>query len=164
MACIHNWDSSLQVGSHHLARCFVREGYEVAFVSSPVTPMHVLTFSDPGTRDRFRTYNKGGVRYFGNDLWAYVPFALVAPDRRPVLNMEWLIRNWSRMTVPSVIHRVVREGFWDVDILYLDSIFQSFWLKFIHFRKSVFRIMDNHLGFPGSGSGLGSETTFTASG
>ena len=126
MACIHNWNSPFHVGSHHLARCFVRAGYEVAYISSPVTPIHVLTFSDPGTRDRFRTYKKGGVRHCSNDLWAYVPFALVAPDGRPLLNWEWFIRNWSGMTVPSVIRRVVREGFGDVDILYLDSIFQSF--------------------------------------
>ena len=154
MACIHYWDSPLQVGSHHLARCFVQAGFDVAYVSSPLTPMHLLKGFDRTFRERFCNCWAGGVTHLNGALWAYVPFALIAPDSRQFLQGRSLLRRWAKTSFPNIKRKLVSQGFGDVDILYLDSVFQSFWLDAIGFKKSVFRVMDNHLGFPGWGRSL----------
>jgi glycosyltransferase involved in cell wall biosynthesis len=158
MACIHYWDSPLQVGSHHLARCFVQAGYKVAYVSSPITPMHLFKSFDQGFRERILNCWAGGATHLNGALWAYVPFALIAPDSRQLLQGRSLLRRWAETSLPNIKRKLVSQGFDDVDILYIDSIFQSFWLDAIRFKKSVFRVMDNHLGFPGWGRSLGKIT------
>jgi glycosyltransferase involved in cell wall biosynthesis len=51
------------------------------------------------------------------------------------------------LTVPSVVRKVKEHGFGEVDILYFDTAIQSFWLKNIQARKTVFRIADQNAGF-----------------
>ncbi len=52
MGCIHPWGGPLTVGSHHLARCFVRHGWRVAYVSAPLTPLPRLAAPEPGQERR----------------------------------------------------------------------------------------------------------------
>ncbi|HEX5435623.1 MAG TPA: glycosyltransferase [Gemmatimonadaceae bacterium] len=80
-------------------------------------------------------------------LWAYVPGALVSPHNRPVLRGEWVHRRWSRWTMPDVVGVVRRQGFGRVDLLYIDSVNQAFWLDAIDARRSILRIADNQTGF-----------------
>jgi hypothetical protein len=51
MACSNPWNSVFQVGSHHLAREFLKLGYEVAFISDPISPFHLL--NSTGLKARF---------------------------------------------------------------------------------------------------------------
>ena len=51
------------------------------------------------------------------------------------------------MTFPSVVRKARENGFGEVDILYFDTAIQSFWLKAIRARKTVFRIADQNAGF-----------------
>jgi hypothetical protein len=62
MVCNNYWTSPFQVGSHHLARAFVKRGWEVAFISEPVSPFHGLRGLHPELRERFAYYRAGGVR------------------------------------------------------------------------------------------------------
>ncbi len=142
MACSNYWTSCFQVGSHHLAREFVKLGYEVAFISDPISPFHLLR-SD-GFKERFRIYSSGGVE---EGVWTYLPMTLLPPHREPVLQTEWVHRHWHQMTFPNVVRKVKDRGFGEVDILYLDTAVQSFWLGEIRARKSVFRMADKNAGF-----------------
>ncbi|HET9870926.1 MAG TPA: hypothetical protein VFR02_10590, partial [bacterium] len=110
MACCNHWTSPFQVGSHQLAREFVRLGYEVAFVSDPVSPFHLAAFGDL-TRERFRIHRSGGMRDLGGGLWAYVPLTLVPPQRGPLLGSDWAYHSWYRFTLPSVVEKARRAGF-----------------------------------------------------
>lgn len=147
MACANSWTSCFQVGSHHLAREFVKLGYEVGFVSSPISPMHLLSRQGNGLKERFSIYRSGGRRDVDGRVWAYVPGTFLPPNRLPVLNSEWVHRNWSRMTFPCVHKKVLENGFGEVEFLYFDTPIQSFWLQKIRARKTVFRIADHHAGF-----------------
>ena len=151
MGCIHYWDSPLQVGSQNLARCFVKAGYEVAYISAPLTPMHLLKAFDQGFSQRIQNCLAGGRKHLNGALWAYVPFSIIAPDSKPFLQNRMVFRRWAQTSIPNMKTKLVRQGFGDVDILYLDSVFQSFWFNAVHFKKSVFRVSDNLLGFPGWG-------------
>jgi glycosyltransferase involved in cell wall biosynthesis len=147
MACAQYWTSPFQVGSHHLARGLVAEGFEVAFVSDPVSPLHVLQGVTPELRERWAIHRAGGIRDLDGRLWAYVPAAPITPHNRPLLRTEWVQRHWSRLTVPNLPKVARGAGFSEVDFLYLDSLNQAFWLDGIPHHRSVLRIADRTTAF-----------------
>lgn len=148
MACSNSWTSVFQVGSHHLAREFLKLGYEVAFISDPISPFHLL--NGASLEERFQLYRSGGT--WEDRLWAYVPGTFIPPHSKPMLRSEWVYRHWHLMTFPSVVGKAKENGFGEVDILYFDTAVQSFWLKEIRARKTVFRIADQNAGFKKSTS------------
>lgn len=143
MACSNPWTSVFQVGSHHLAREFLKVGYEIGYISDPISPLHL--FKGASLKERFQLYRSGGVRK--DRLWAYVPATPIPPQNKPLLRSEWVHRHWHQMTFPSVVRKAKENGFSEVDILYFDTPIQSFWLKEIRARKTVFRIADQNAGF-----------------
>ena len=60
VASANHWHSPFQVGSHHLARGFVNAGWDVAFVSDPLSPWHVLGGNYTRLQERYRLYADGG--------------------------------------------------------------------------------------------------------
>jgi Glycosyltransferase len=141
------WLSPFQVGSHHIARGFVAAGWDVAFVSDPISPLHLAGRRSRELRDRAAIYRSGGLADLDGHLWAYVPGALAIPHQAPILRSSWLHRNWSSLSFPNVVRKVRGRGFGDVDLLYFDSSIQNFWLGAIKHRKSVLRIADRNVGF-----------------
>lgn len=143
MACSNYWTSCFQVGSHHLAREFARLGYEVAFISDPISPLHLL--KSDGLKERFQIYASGGKQE--GSIWTYLPATLLPPHRKPLLQSEWVHRHWHQLTFPNMVRKVKSRGFEEVDILYFDTAIQSFWLKEIQAKKTVFRMADKNAGF-----------------
>lgn len=142
MACSNDWTSPFQVGSHHLARGLVRTGYEVAFVSDPISPFHLARGWSRDLRRRFGIYQAGGRTDLDSKLWAYVPGSLLTPHNKPLLRAEWVARSWQHWTWPNPVRLARQHGFDPVDVLYIDSIEQSFWLKAISYQHSVYRVAD----------------------
>lgn len=147
MACPNYWTSPFQVGSHHLARGFLDAGWRVGFVSDPISPLHWLGGRSPELAERYAIWRRGGIEECDGRLWAYVPGALATPNNKPGLRSERLQRSWPAASVPDVVRTVRAHGFGSVDLLYIDSVSQRFWLEAIEHRRSVFRIADNNTGF-----------------
>lgn len=149
IACANYWDSPIQVGDHHLARGLVERGYEVAFVSNPVSPFHLLGRGGSLRRARFRNYRRGGQQDLGGRLWSYSPGALVVPHRSRPFRNRWVLDHWHRTSVPSVSRKVEQQGFGEVDLLYIREAKQAFWLDAVRYKKLVYRVADRDSGFPG---------------
>jgi len=147
MACPNYWDSPFRVGSHHLARGFIQDGWRVAYVSDPISPLHWLSDPSDELRERFRNYRTGGVSRLDGRLWAYVPAALLTPHNKPVLRTNWVSRHWPLLSWPNVVTMACVRGFTDVDLLYLDSVAQRFWVDKVKARRSVYRVADRSSGF-----------------
>jgi glycosyltransferase involved in cell wall biosynthesis len=143
MAASNAWNSVFQVGSHHLAREFLKLGFEVAFISDPISPLHV--FGSSTFNERFELYSSGGL--FEENFWTYVPFTLCPPQNKPLLRSSWVHRNWHKFTVPSVVKKAKANGFGSVDLLYFDTPSQLFWLDHIAARKTLYRRVDQNSGF-----------------
>jgi hypothetical protein len=149
MVCTNDWNSTFQVGSHHLAREFVNKGYEVAFISDPISPFHLLGNNRKELKRKFQIYSAGGIRDLDGKLWGYVPGCWLPPHRKSFFKSLWVHRYWYYTTVPSIVAKVLEQGFGKVDLLYFDTALQPFWLKEIEARRSVFRVADNSSGFTG---------------
>lgn len=152
IAAIHHWYSPFQVGTHAIAREFLRRGWDVAYVSAPLTPLHRFKPQDRDLVRRRQNHYAGGEYENGGKLWHYVPYALAAPDNRPLLSNAFLLRKWFRLSCPDLLHLVCERGFGSVELLFLDSLYQSFWLDHLDYARSAFRMADNNAGFSGYSS------------
>lgn len=147
MATVNQWHSPFQVGSHHLARGFAEAGWEVGFVSEPISPWHLLGGNAEELKDRYRLYCGGGVQVDSGRVWAYVPGAMFTPHNKPILRQRWIAEHWARFTMPQLVGKLQQQGFGEVDVLYCDSVVHQGWLKHIRAGKSVYRIADALSGF-----------------
>ncbi len=152
MASYHSWNSPIQVGSHQLAREFVKIGYEVAFVSDPISPFHLLPGASHSLSSRLQLYLSGGQRDLNGKLWAYVPAAPLTPTNRTLLRSRWVARNWWKTAFPSVVVQAFKNGFGEVDLVYIESVYQYFWLGKIRHQRSVYRMTDHPEGYQKMGT------------
>ena len=148
MATCNYWHSPFQVGSHHLARGFVRAGWEVAFVSDPISPWHLLAGQAKDVRERYHLYHHNGMTDCDGHVWAYVPGALLTPHNKPLLRSRWVGERWAQLSWPRLIETLRARGFGEVDLVYCDSVAHVGWLKEIACQKSLYRITDCLPGFP----------------
>lgn len=141
IAAANHWTSPYQVGSHHYARIFAKNGWEVLFISDPISPFHYLMKEKNQLNERARI-RKGLVESGNKNISIYVPLALFTPNEKPFFRTGFVTNNWYRFTVPNIIKYVKSCGFGNVDLLWFDSITQYFWIKSIQYGKSIFRISD----------------------
>ena len=111
MACPNYWHSPFQVGSHHLARGFLRAGWQVGFISDPLSPFHWLKGRDPDISRRAELAGPGGV-WQEENLWTFVPFTALPPQNRPLLRSEAVYRRWSALCRPGHNDRGGRRLRW----------------------------------------------------
>lgn len=146
MACTNYWFSPFQVGSNQIARCFVKDGWKVGWISDPITPLHVLGKRIGDVRARFDTYLQGGRYDLEGNLWSYVPGGVISPHNKPLLRSAWVHQYWHRLTIPNMINIINIQGFGNVDILYLNSSTHSILLDVISYDKSILRVADKNIG------------------
>ena len=142
----------MRVGSHAIATQFVERGWEVAYLAAPITPLNFLRPRSPQFEARLREHRAGGERDLQGKLWHYVPFSFLAPNNYPLMRSSWLFRNWTNLTSPFVKTVVSDAGFGEVDLLFLDSIYQPAWLDDIDYKRCVMRLSDYNAGFGGYGN------------
>jgi glycosyltransferase involved in cell wall biosynthesis len=147
MATCNYWHSPFQVGSHHLARGFARAGWEVAFISDPISPWHVFGGQGKDVRERYDLYRRNGTTDCNGHVWTYVPGALLTPHNKPLLRSRWVGEGWAGLSRPNLVQMLREKGFGEVDVLYCDSVAHVGWLEEIACQKSLYRITDRLSGF-----------------
>jgi hypothetical protein len=60
------WDSPFHVGSHHLAKGLASRGWDVGFVSDPISPFHALNGHKKEIQNRFLSYKSRGKRVYND--------------------------------------------------------------------------------------------------
>lgn len=139
------WDSPYQVGSHHLARGLAERGWQVAFVSDPISPAHAAAPSAE-LAARFALWRSGGA-WVEKNIFAYVPAGLCAPHNKPGLRSALVARNWHKLTIPPLDKILDKAGFASAELIYVDSLTQAYWWRDIPHKTSLFRLADNPAGF-----------------
>jgi len=145
MAVANYYTSPFQVGSHHYARAFEKLGYEVLFISNPISPIHKIFANSNELKERERIYKKGGES--AGSIFYYVPHSLFTPQNKLFLSSNFVLNNWQNFTCPSLLNFIKERGFSEVDILWFDSPLFGFLLDTITYKKSILRIADYSKGF-----------------
>lgn len=146
MASSNHLTSYAQVGGHHLARELAGRGWNVGYISDPLSPLHVFARNRQPIVERWRLH-RSPARSDKGRLWSWVPFTPLSPRNFPVLSSSFVMRHWLGMCVPPVRAMLSRNSFSDVDILYIDSVNFGGLLDVVKFRKSVYRMADDIRGF-----------------
>jgi glycosyltransferase involved in cell wall biosynthesis len=145
MAVANYYTSPFQVGSHHYARAFAKAGYQVCFVSNPISPLHAFFGDREHYWEKKRIWEKGGedsgpIRY-------YVPGALFTPQNKPLLSSNFVFHNWQKCSFPPLVEKLKSWGFGEVDIIWMDSPLFGFLQEQINCKHSILRIADYAKGF-----------------
>jgi glycosyltransferase involved in cell wall biosynthesis len=143
------YESPFQVGDHHLARSFAVDGWEVAFISVPITPFHYFSKQKRTLKERLKIYrSKGRLHQVGQGkILSYVPGAWAVPRRLPLLNSAAFSDFWPKLTHPSLKAWLNQHGFGSADLLYFSSSLYAPMLKDLPHKQSMLRIMDQEMGF-----------------
>ena len=157
----NHWTSPYQVGSHAWARLFARNGFDVAYVSDPVTPWHWLEQKNwSRTWERFALWQGGGVLEEDGRLRAWTPLSFISPRNSPFFRSNWALHRWSSFGFPSAETKLRQWGFESPDILWLDSVRHAGWGRALGPKITVLRVADWNAGFeavPGSALDLERE-------
>ena len=145
MAVTNYYTSPFQVGSHHYARAFEKLGYEILFISNPISPIHKIFANNEQLTERERINALGGEK-IGNITY-YVPKTLFTPQNKFLLSSKFVLNNWYKFSYPNIMKYIEDKGFDSVDILWFDSPMFSFLLDKIAYKNSILRLADYSKGF-----------------
>lgn len=149
------WDTPLRVGANHYARRLAERGWSVAFVSDPVSPLHLLRRAGRSeAKDRLRDWRAGGGRDIDGRLFHYSPMTLLPHATPPGLRSCFTLDHWQRFTLPNGLRKLKRAGFGEVDLLVIDAVRQGYLLDAISHKTSVLRITDRLDAFPAATPGM----------
>ena len=145
---IHDWFSPIKVGSHHIAEVLSeKDDWEVLYISLPLSPLHSLSRKkETRYKERYKTYKSNGTKV-NESLTSYVPYSYLVPNDKPFFNTKLVFKYWHHSS--NLMKKITEFGFNNVDLLYMDNPIYSFLLESINYKKSVFRIADNHKEFKG---------------
>ena len=130
-----------------LARGLAQRGWQILFVSHPISPLHITSWKDQEFQERLRIHKARGVVDCDGNLRSYVPFTLIPPHSYPITRSAWVHNNWYRLTFPRLVEQVKEQGFTDVDLLYFDNPLQNFWLSTVSRKRAIYRMTDNISGY-----------------
>ena len=149
-ASSQHWRAASQVSAHHYARLLVQAGWDVAFLSHPISPWHFLRrASRRAALDRWHSWRHGGEADLDGHLLHYVPLTICPPHDLPLLRRREILDLWPRLTLPNLRRFLRSHGFDRVDLLVIDSPLHGFLLREVVAERSVLRIVDDLAGFPG---------------
>jgi len=145
MAVTNYYTSPFQVGSHHYARAFEKLGYEVLFISNPISPIHKIFANNEQLSERERIHNLNGEK--NGNICYYIPKALFTPQNKPFLSSKFVLDHWYKFSYPNILQYIEDKGFGSVDILWFDSPMFSFLLDKLEYKNSILRLADYSKGF-----------------
>lgn len=143
------WKSPFQVGANHLSREFVKHGWEILFLSDPISLLHLFkSGNNDGVIDCFDSWLKGVQIDQDKKIRYYSPFTpLWVPLNLPFLRSKFVLNSWFKFTLPNIKRLIERNGYKEVDLLVIDTITNGFLIDCVRARKSVYRVTDNFSAF-----------------
>ena len=117
------YESAYRVGSHQYADRFSRAGWDVFWLSHPISLLHILHPSKRDMDTRMRGWREGPFRT--GEVTYYSPFTLLPSSDRPILRSRFVAYHSAKWTVPSVKRVLHRAGFDAPDLVWLSNpVFQ----------------------------------------
>ena len=113
------YESDFRVGSHHYADAFLADGWDVFWVSHPLSPLHYVHPDKKDFAIRHEAWRRGPIEY--GRLRYYSPFTLLPAADRPVLRSPLFAENTAGATLPSLRGVLERAGFGEPDVVWLTN-------------------------------------------
>ncbi|MDH7482323.1 MAG: glycosyltransferase [Armatimonadota bacterium] len=143
-----DWNSSVQIGSHHYARHFLEHGDEVLWVSQYIHPLSFLTGCRERTKYAF-SLSRGARSSEHERLSLYVPFTILPCRRHWLFDSKVVGKLSLYCTFPSVKSVLTRLGFDKVDVVWISNPLFAEIANIVKHDVLVFRVNDLYAGFRG---------------
>jgi glycosyltransferase involved in cell wall biosynthesis len=146
----HPWKSDFRIGNHHYARMFLDRGWDVLWISHPVSFVHGLK---PENRERVELASRGPVRHPGGPT-ELVPYTRLPFLKAPILSSTWVLENSHRFFSPSLVDSLGRAGFDKPDLLWITDATMHAIADAADAKALAVRIADDNLEFAGTPKSL----------
>ncbi len=139
--------SKIKVGSHHYAEALKKEGYQVLYISYPISILHyILFFKKENLKRIFKRY-----RYNKNEeITSFIPFSIIPLFNIFPLNTILILKNWIYFS-DLFYNSKLKCFFNDTDLIWVESAFFLNAIKSIKSNnnniKIITRLSDNVTAF-----------------
>jgi len=118
MASSLTYSAPTRIGIHHYASLFARNGWNVFFLSSQLSPLHIVRKGDRVyAKEKIRLWMKGGE--WENGIFSY-SYMTVLPIL-PFWSSEFFLRNTLRFTLPRLSSILERHNFTGSDVMWIEN-------------------------------------------
>jgi glycosyltransferase involved in cell wall biosynthesis len=145
MAEYADWDSVFRIGSHYICEDFLKRGFKVLWFQSYwnlLTPF----FAWNGFKRLFRLWRLHPLP-LGENHVGFSPFTFLPHRNFPLARTKLFGLNPLKFTLPPVKWWLKRNGWDDVDLLWVTSADLVTLPKMLNYKSLVYRITDNMTGF-----------------
>lgn len=141
------YNSKIKVGSHHYAEALSKEGFDVLYVSFPLSILHYIFFfkRDNLIRIRNRKVLNGEI-----NINSFIPFSLIPLINIYPFNKKWLIKKWIWLS-DFFLDKTIKQKFKKADLIWIES---AYFIDLIRLYKEnnpeikiYTRLADNVLAF-----------------
>ena len=141
-AAPHYFSTYTKVGGQHYAKLLSKNNWKVVYFSNSLSPFNLLLSRNrENIKMRFLNYINGG-EFINENLLSYVPFTFVPHHNFTIFDKNWFLYNYYKFCIPPITRVLIKQGFENVDVLWIDSIAQIFWKNIIKYKKCIYRISD----------------------
>ena len=149
IATANHWGGPVTTGSQQYARLFAETGWDVAYLSDPVSPFQLVRpKSWLYNRAKFGLWARGGDRHLDGRLWAYNHMSLLPIFNAPILRSELAVRRSLDFSFPKPVRKLADEGFSAPELLWLEHLVFEGLPERLGARATVYRMADDPELFP----------------
>lgn len=139
----HPWDTEFRIGNHHYARLFLDDGWDVMWISHPVSPFHAMKSANS---ERIARAKSGPFRHLDGPL-EYVPYTTLPFLNAPVFSAQWVLENTHRYIRPTLETVLKKTGFDSPDLVWITDTVMHGVMDAVDAKARAVRIADDNAEF-----------------
>jgi glycosyltransferase involved in cell wall biosynthesis len=149
----HAYHSVARLGAHHLSARLAARGWDVLFLSNPISPLHVAKWRHYDTALRLSQAARGLARE-RDGLRTMLPVTMLPLVGRLGARSRWVLDHWPAFTTPNLARALRRAGFDRPDLMVIDGPIGAPLIEVIKPRRSALRLLDRLSGFASTTSAM----------
>jgi hypothetical protein len=122
---------------------FLESGWQVLWISHPVSPFHHLKRENRTRLDRARS----GTTEHSSGLVEVVPYTYVPFYNAPIFKSRWVLENFLKFTRPPLASVIAKAGFQHADLLWITDTSMHALADIAAPQKVALRIADDNTKF-----------------
>ncbi len=139
MAGSPTFKSPTRTGIHHYAELFARNGWDVFFLSSQLSPLHFIRKKDRVySKEKIRLWSRGGA--WENNIFSYSYITLL--PILPFWSSDFFVRNTLKFTLPRLSNVLKKHGFSHPDLIWIENPHFVELPSMVKHKVLLFRIND----------------------
>jgi glycosyltransferase involved in cell wall biosynthesis len=140
-----------KIGDHHYSAHFQKIGYQVCWLTHPISPLHYLSGSYTKNAreidDKYQLWKNNGE--YHNDIFYYTPLTLFPFSDYLFLNSDWVLKNNLKLTFPNLERFLRKNDFNQVDVLWISNPLLIQLADIVKHKTLIYRIADDVPAFGG---------------